>query len=138
MLDDMEPKTLAKWLIALAILYLVMPYDLLPDFFGLPGRVDDLLIMGWLLWFYRDHLKKWVGKEQSKEGPRPASSSPAFDPYEVLGIPRSATPKAIQSAYRERMQAYHPDKVAHLGEELQKLATEKSQQIQRAYRQLRR
>jgi len=33
---------------------------------------------------------------------------------------------------------YHPDKVAHLGEELQKLAHEKSQEIQRAYQQLRR
>jgi DnaJ like chaperone protein len=35
------------------------------------------------------------------------------------------------------MMEYHPDKVAHLGEELQKLAHEKSQEIQRAYQQLR-
>jgi preprotein translocase subunit Sec63 len=36
-----------------------------------------------------------------------------------------------------RMKEYHPDKVAHLGDELQVLAHEKSQEIQRAYRQLR-
>ena len=138
MLDEMEPKTLAKWLIALAILYLVLPYDLLPDFLGLPGRIDDLLIMAWLLWFYRAHLGKRGRAERPSEAPRQASSSPALDPYEVLGIPRSATSEAIRTAYRARMQAYHPDKVAHLGEDLQKLATEKSQQIQRAYQQLRR
>jgi DnaJ-domain-containing protein 1 len=34
------------------------------------------------------------------------------------------------------MKEYHPDKVAHLGEELQNLALEKSRDIQRAYRQL--
>ncbi|MCH2186293.1 DnaJ domain-containing protein, partial [Myxococcota bacterium] len=59
-----------------------------------------------------------------------------FDPYTVLGIDRSASEKEIQSAYRARMQEYHPDKVSHLGEELQRLANVKSQEIQRAYQQL--
>jgi DnaJ-domain-containing protein 1 len=36
------------------------------------------------------------------------------------------------------MREYHPDKVAHLGEALQKVAHEKSQEIQQAYRALRR
>ncbi len=49
---------------------------------------------------------------------------------------RSATRDAIRAAYRERMKEYHPDKVAQLGEALQKLAHEKSQEIQRAYQQL--
>ncbi len=35
------------------------------------------------------------------------------------------------------MKEYHPDKVAHLGEELQELAHKKSLDIQRAYQQLR-
>jgi DnaJ-domain-containing protein 1 len=34
------------------------------------------------------------------------------------------------------MTEYHPDKVAHLGEELQELAHQKVLQIQRAYHQL--
>ena len=34
-------------------------------------------------------------------------------------------------------QEYHPDKVAHLGEELQELAHRKALEIQQAYRQLR-
>jgi len=149
MLERMDPKTLVKWLIVAAIVYLVMPYDLLPDFLGLPGRIDDVLIMGWLAWFYRNHLQQYVARESEKGqtgqteagsggqgATRAAKSSMAFDAYEVLGVTRSASSDAIQEAYRSRMQEYHPDKVAHLGEELQQLAHEKSQQIQRAYRQL--
>ena len=34
------------------------------------------------------------------------------------------------------MSEYHPDKVAHLGEELQELAHRKALEIQEAYRQL--
>lgn len=149
MLERMDPKTLVKWLIVAAIVYLVMPYDLLPDFLGLPGRIDDVLIMGWLAWFYRNHLQQYVAREsekgqtgQTEDGSggqgatRATKSSMAFDAYEVLGVTRSASSDAIQEAYRSRMQEYHPDKVAHLGEELQQLAHEKSQQIQRAYRQL--
>ena len=149
MLERMDPKTLVKWLIVAAIVYLVMPYDLLPDFLGLPGRIDDVLIMGWLAWFYRNHLQQYVARESEKGqtgqteagsggqgATRATKSSMAFDAYEVLGVTRSASSDAIQEAYRSRMQEYHPDKVAHLGEELQQLAHEKSQQIQRAYRQL--
>ncbi len=36
------------------------------------------------------------------------------------------------------MNEYHPDKVAHLGEDLQKLAHRKSLEIQQTYQQLRR
>lgn len=34
------------------------------------------------------------------------------------------------------MQEYHPDKVSHLGEGLQELAHTKTQEIQRAYKEL--
>lgn len=34
---------------ALALAYLVMPFDLIPDFLILLGVVDDVLIVGWLL-----------------------------------------------------------------------------------------
>ena len=150
MFERTNPKTLVKYLILAALIYLVFPYDFFPDFLGLPGRIDDLLVMGWLAWFYRIHARQFManakGSESSSQsanagsghavppGPNPTG---AFNPYEVLGIPRSASSEAIQAAYRSRMQQYHPDKVAHLGEDLQKLATEKSQQIQRAYKQLR-
>ena len=148
MFERMDPKTLMKWLILAAIVYFLLPYDLLPDFLGIPGRIDDIVTIALLAWFYRNHLQRYVaagfGRETAGRSERFGQGSPtqpkhakAFDAYEVLGVTRSASSNEIQAAYRARMKEYHPDKVAHLGEELQKLAHEKSQEIQRAYRQLR-
>jgi len=150
MFERTDPKTLMKWLIIAALVYLLVPYDLFPDFLGIPGRIDDVLIMAWLAWFYRNHVKQYVASgfgqgrtDQSADAdigqgaPAGSKFEKAFDAYEVLGVARSASSDAIQSAYRARMKEYHPDKVAHLGDELQKLAHQKSQEIQRAYRQLR-
>ena len=145
MLERVPAKTLKKWLIVVAILYFLLPYDLLSDFMGLPGRVDDIALMAGLAWFYWKQQRRRAvsgeaqestagGSDQRRSGASPQSER--FDPHEVLGVSASASSETIRSAYRARMKEYHPDKVAHLGEELQKLAHEKSQQFQRAYRQL--
>jgi DnaJ-class molecular chaperone len=55
----------------------------------------------------------------------------------VLGISRSASPDEIKGAYRELANRYHPDKVAHLGEEFQQMAEERFKEIQEAYQELR-
>lgn len=36
-------------LMAVALFYLVLPFDLIPDFLMLIGVVDDVVIVGWLL-----------------------------------------------------------------------------------------
>lgn len=53
--------------------------------------------------------------------------------YHVLGIEPSASEEEIKKAYRQMAVRYHPDKVAHMGEEYQKGAKEKFQKIQDAY-----
>ncbi len=53
--------------------------------------------------------------------------------YHVVGIEPSATEEEIKRAYRQMAVRYHPDKVAQMGEEYQKGAKEKFQQLQQAY-----
>ena len=139
MFERTDPKTLKKWLIVAVVVYFLFPFDLIPDFLGIPGRIDDVVAMALLAWFYRSHVQQYVAAGFAREevDRSPTEGSKAFDAYEVLGVTRLASGDAIKAAYRARMKEYHPDKVAHLGEELQKLALEKSHEIQHAYRQLR-
>jgi DnaJ like chaperone protein len=56
--------------------------------------------------------------------------------YKILGVEASASDDEIKKAYRKMAIKFHPDKVAQLGEEHQKAAKEKFQQIQDAYEAL--
>jgi DnaJ like chaperone protein len=53
--------------------------------------------------------------------------------YKVLGIEATATDDEVKKAYRQMAIKFHPDKVAQMGEEFQKGAKEKFQQIQDSY-----
>lgn len=53
--------------------------------------------------------------------------------FEVLGVPESAGHGEIEQAYRLRMSQYHPDKVARLGEDIQRLAERRAKEINAAY-----
>ena len=141
----MEPKHLKTLLFFIGFLYLLFPRDLIPDFFGMGlGLIDDLLLMVALYVFYRKRLADFVaptaGESAQADGEthrqKTQQSDRAFDPYQILGIPMSSSRETIRSAYRSRMTEYHPDKVAHLGEELQELAHQKVLEIQKAYQQL--
>ena len=144
----MDPRKLKKWLIIIAVLYLVFPRDLIPDFLGSGlGLIDDLSLIALLTYFYRNRLRETTARASQESGgqhqrerssrARAEASEGSFDPYEILGIDSSASREAIRTAYKARMHEYHPDKVAHLGEELQKVAHRKAVEIQQAYEQLR-
>lgn len=53
--------------------------------------------------------------------------------YEVLEIPSSASNEEVKKAYRRMAMKYHPDKVAQLGDDVQKAAGEKFKKVQQAY-----
>ena len=56
--------------------------------------------------------------------------------YDVLGVVSSATPEEIKRAFRHQIAQYHPDKVQHLGPDLQDMAAVRAAEITAAYRRL--
>jgi hypothetical protein len=51
----------------------------------------------------------------------------------TLGINEPATVNDVKRCYKKLVSQYHPDKVDHLGPELQKVAAQKSREINEAY-----
>ena len=56
--------------------------------------------------------------------------------FAILGMEPVAKFAAIKKAYRKLVTQYHPDKVGHLGEEYRRIATEKTKELNAAYRHL--
>ena len=69
----------------------------------------------------------------SNDSRRTSSSSYSRDPYKVLGIDSSATDEEVKKAYRKMAMKYHPDRVAGMGEEIQRNAAEQMKEINQAY-----
>ena len=142
--------------IILAVLYALSPYDLVPDFLAGWGWLDDALVIGLLLRFlyvysrrmqqagrFREQFRGSANGRQEAAGNRAGSTGPGEkepgtpgDPHDVLGVRRGASEQEIKKAYRELVNKYHPDKVAHLGEEFRQLAESRFKEIQQAYREL--
>ncbi len=57
--------------------------------------------------------------------------------YAILNVKRDDDIETIKKAYRDLANKYHPDKVANLGPEIQKLAEEKFKAINEAYQTIR-
>jgi len=135
--------------ILLVLVYIFFPYDLLPDFLGGWGRVDDLVVLGFLLRYLYAQQKRSRGtqatgtpgpdaKKAYNRGDQGHDSSrfDSNDPYTVLGVDRTASAETTRKAYRELVNKFHPDKVDHLGEEFKTLAEKRFKQIQQAYQSI--
>lgn len=57
--------------------------------------------------------------------------------YSLLGVDEGATPEQIEAAYTRQRERYNPDLVVDLDPELQKVAAERSAEIERAFAVLR-
>ena len=70
------------------------------------------------------------GNESYRNGNNTSNSE---NNYKILGITPNATNDEVKKAYRKMAVKYHPDKVATLGEDVQKAAEEKFKVISQAY-----
>jgi len=125
-----------KIILAFLFLYIVSPRDLIPDFLRPIGFLDDLVAL-WLFYsiFKNKNFASFFLNRQSPPTPdqnHSGTQSPQT-PLEILGLSEKATPEEIKTAYHQRSQEYHPDKVQHLGTELRALADKKFREIQKAF-----
>ncbi len=89
-------------------------------------------------------LKTLVEAQQrfssSWQNSHPHSQGPTLsDAYQSLGVKKNASDAEIKKAYRRLMSQHHPDKLVSKGlpEEMMKIATEKTKEIQKAYETIR-
>ena len=126
-----------------AVLYVIFPRDLVPDFLVGWGWLDDIVVV-LLLWHYyrRQMRRRRTGSGHDKTGQAAddqrsnaanGSYTGRWNPYTVLEIEAGASQNEIKAAYRRLAAQYHPDKVQHLGKEIQELAELRFKEIQRAY-----
>ena len=59
-----------------------------------------------------------------------------FNPYVVLGSLPDATPDDIRAAYEDARSKFDPNRVSHLGVEVQRHFKAKALAVDRAYQQL--
>lgn len=138
-------------LVGLCVLYILSPIDLVPDMVPWLGRIDDLgAVVGtyWLLQRLqavmtaasasrpRPSSEDSASESTQQQAENPQAAATAFDPWAVLHIQSGASQAEIQAAYKTLLKKYHPDRVAHLGEEFQALAHQKLFVIQKAYAML--
>ena len=89
---------------------------------------------------YQEQYRGTAGGRAEQTGDRTAGAETGFrqprESHEVLGVEPGADQEEIKKAYRALVNKYHPDKVAHLGDEFRKLAEIRFKEIQQAYQEL--
>ena len=116
------------------IIYIISPLDLFPFVF------DDLIASGVLFYFWRKfknqkNQRNYYSKSRSQTNTKsePDGQSSLDEAYRLLNVSPDAPWSEVQKAYKEKMAKSHPDKVAHLSEELQKKAGELTLEINKAF-----
>ncbi len=94
---------------------------------------------------FRSMQAMFTGQHYNRQRQRTTSSGGGYQPpkrssgpslstcYQILGVDSKISDADLKKAYRKLAIKYHPDKVAHLGEDHAKAAEDKFQKVQEAY-----
>jgi DnaJ like chaperone protein len=93
-----------------------------------PAQLDQLL-----------HMARAQAHFHGHSGGTAEPGTRLEDAYAALGVSSEVNDRDLKRAYRKLMSEHHPDKLIARGvpEDMLKLATEKSQEIQSAYEMIR-
>lgn len=119
--------------VIILIIYILSPWDIHPLIF------DDLIATGYLYYLWQKYRKKkkqgnYYSNTRSQENrkTKPKGDIDLEEAYRILGVNPNASWKEVQKEYKKRVTKYHPDKVAHLGKELQEKAKELTAELNSA------
>lgn len=79
---------------------------------------------------------QWLNRQQQRSARPTAPVDARAHALSVLGLPANATADQIRKRHRELVRRFHPDAQPNLGPVAQREATERFQEIQRAYETL--
>jgi uncharacterized membrane protein YkvA (DUF1232 family) len=123
----------------LAVLYILVPLDIIPDRLGRVGRLDDFFIAFTVIYwfFFKPFIDDLRGKTNSNaEKEKPSDEKKPAPPWQILGVSKNAGTEEIKKAYHDKIRQYHPDLVNKMGPEIQKVAANESRKINQAFAQL--
>lgn len=85
--------------------------------------------------FYGGHYQQYDDRQGRGQYRQPSSRDELASAYQALGVSETDSDRDIKHAYRKLMSRHHPDKLIAQGvpEDMVRMATEKSQEIQAAY-----
>lgn len=125
------------WL--LPVIYFLWPADLLPDFLGGLGRLDDVILIVFAIWilersrFFEEFFKyAGIGNEKKRTTARDKNMA-GRSPFETLYVDPDVKFDELKKAYRAQIRRFHPDKFSHLGAQYEDEAKRKTQAIVDAY-----
>ena len=81
---------------------------------------------------YGNYNSHYYKQNESKEAPK-AYNCDINNYYVMLGIRSTATDDEVKQAYRNMVRKYHPDMVSTQGENVQRMAERKTQEINEVY-----
>ena len=98
------------------------------------SRILVWLVVGFVAYLWLSRAKEKMRRVAAS----PSKSGSDESPHDVLGVPIDADELTIRRAYQDKIKQYHPDRLHQAAPELQRIAEQRTKQLNEAYEILKR